>query len=452
MNISILTPPSPRGPGMIMSPAIDIAYLVALLKKEHTLKLYDLRLHCLKRDDYYKKKGIDLAVYADKNRCLDHFKDTDMTLDAYSQKILEVVSFEDTDAIILSISVCQQLALQYLLPALCLAQKIKKDYPRKKTILTGNCPQKHAGAIISAFPFIDAIIFEGNEDALLDYIKNSHSNVPIPGIDYRNDSTVISCREKRHVDINDLPAPDFGLYDLGAYRVNDKLVLPYEISRGCIKNCFFCYYIHKNSIQYKRVEKVTADLRHMIDTYGTYLFHFVDAEINFSSDYISKMAPAFKEKLPEIKWSALAIPNMSKSDIVDLKEAGCVQLRWGVEYVSKTMLRRIKKDITPESIVESIQNAHMLGINNYVTCITGLPGETERNIYETKAFIQKHAHAIDSLMECPYGEFELGQFSLKELDQGSRARQGGNRLRQYYGICNRLGIKDKDIITFLTEG
>ena len=182
MNIAIVIPPCPRGPGMIMSPALDIAYLVALLKKEHTLKLYDLRLHCLKRDDYYRRMGIDLDVYADKNRCLKHLRDTDPTLDACNQKILKEISFEGTDVIVLSISVCQQLALQYLLPALCLAQRIKGNYPDKKIILTGNCPRKHAGGIINAFPFIDAIIFEGNEDALLDYLQEGVSRASIPGI------------------------------------------------------------------------------------------------------------------------------------------------------------------------------------------------------------------------------------------------------------------------------
>ena len=449
MNIAIVMPPSPRGPGMIMSPALDIAYLVAIFKREHAFKLYDLRLHCLKQDGHYKKMGVNLDVYADKTRCLKHLKNPDQTLEAYDQKILEEISYKNMDVVILSISVCQQLALQYLLPALCLAQRMKKDSPDKKIILTGNCPLKHAKVIIDAFEFIDAIIFEGNEGALGDYLNNGDSHIPIPGICYRNGIQVISCDEKRRTDINDLPTPDFDLYDLAAYRVNGKLVLPYEISRGCIKNCFFCYYIHKNSIQYKNVQKVTADLKYLVDKYGTYLFHFVDAEINFSSDYLSQLTPAFKESLPEIKWSALAIPNMSRSQIINLKEAGCVQLRWGVEYFSPTMLRRIRKDTTTKSIVESIQNAHLLGINNYLTCITGLPGETERNILETKAFIRKYAYAIDSLMECPYGE--LGQFSLKELTQNTGAPPSGNRLRQYQGICSRMGIKDKDIIAFLTE-
>lgn len=434
---------------MIVSPALDLAYLTAYLKKKHAVKLYDLRIHCLKQDDYYKLHGVNLDVFSDKIRCLRHMISSDSEIKQVLETTLKDVALDITNAVIISISACQQFALQYLLSAVCHAKHIKSLHPKIDIILTGNCPDKYAKAILKLFPFIDAIVFEGNEDAILDYFNLSNEVLEIPGIYYRRNQEIVSSSKERNIDINSLPTPDFSLFDLKQYKINGQHVLPYELSRGCVKNCFFCYYIHKNSIKIKDIQKVICDLRSIMDKYNTHLFHFVDAEINFNQDYLYSMAKEFQKSLPEIKWSALAIPNMNENELKALKEAGCVQLRWGVEYVSEPMLERIRKDTTKESIISSLLLAHKLGINNYITCITGLPGETEKDILDTKAFITKFAFAIDSFMECPYGQ--LGQFPLAELVPKATRIKQKKRNRQYYETCAQLGIKDTDIIEFLTK-
>jgi hypothetical protein len=55
-NIGVFLSPSPRGPGMIKSPPLDIANLVAILKENtaYNIKLFDSRAHSINRDFFWE--------------------------------------------------------------------------------------------------------------------------------------------------------------------------------------------------------------------------------------------------------------------------------------------------------------------------------------------------------------------------------------------------------------
>ena len=434
-NIMIVLPPALKGPGMIKSPPLDIANLVAILRlnANHNIILADFRKNVLNNSFFYQERGIDLSIFNDFKRCMRHFLNEDVEINGNVNRILSGTNFDRLGYVVISVTVLEQFPLSYLMSALCLAKRIKKECPAIKIIFFGNCPRDHIHKITRLFKFIDAFPMGGNEFFVSDYIQRSPAGLT-----------------KGQMPLDRFPPPDFSLFDLESYKSNARLVLPYELSRGCINSCGYCYYIHKGTINIKEPLKAVAELMMLSREYGTDRFHLMDATINLDVDWLMRFCDLLGEQHRKIKFSALAIPNMHQLLLDKLKKAGCVQLRWGVESGSERMLKRINKGTTKESIKDTLAYAHLIGINNYITLISGLACELESDVDETRAFIQEIASYVDSAQECIYGElgfFSLAAFGSLKNNLKVQRREGRNK-----GILERLNIGQEDIVDFMTRG
>jgi hypothetical protein len=453
-TIGIFLAPSPKGPGMIKSPPLDIANLMAILKRneKYNIKLFDLRINIINNEFSWERKGIYLNIFNDFKRCFNHILVKRDPLVSYiSRKILKEINLENMRFLIFSVAVLEQFSLQYLVSSLSIAKELKAIKPEIKLLFFGNCPKKHVRIIMKNFRFLDAFLEDGNEFSALDYIKNAEAKQSIPGICIRENNELIFSNLKRKLNLNHHLLPDFSFFNIESYKSNNKLVLPYEVSRGCINNCFFCYYIHKNKISYKNIDKVIRDLRALSDKYNTPYFHFMDAAINFDENYLNELCDRFAKKLPNLKWSALAIPNINYELLVKLKMSGCIQLRWGVEYGSERMLKIIGKKTNLRGIKETLKNSHNLGIYNYITLLSGLETEREKDIERTKEFIRDMFPYIDSAKECVWGE--LGHFSIVNLDSllSNRKRTISSDRERYSHFLRNYKIPSEDIIEIMTS-
>ena len=451
-TIGIFLPPSPKGPGMIKSPPLDVANLIAILKlNKYSLKLFDLRADIINRDGFRNQRLMDIELFNDFKRCLQHILAKEEVYISYiSQQILKEINLKNIKTLIFSITVLEQFPLQYLTASLCIAKQLKKVNPAIKIVFFGSYPKSHARRIMECFQFLDAFLEDGNEFSVLGYIKKYKKHIPIEGIIYRQGDALIYANKNRVLDLNKFPLPDFINFDLKKYKCNNKLVLPYEISRGCINNCFFCYYIHKGRIVSKDINKVTDELKYLSHKYNTGYFHFMDAAINFDEEYLDKLCEAFIKKLLHIQWSALAMPNISNALLGKMKKAGCAQLRWGVEYASERLLKIINKKTNLKGIKQTIKNAYSLGIYNYITLLSGLDIEKEKDIEKTKEFIREMSEYINSVQECVWGK--LGYFSIAHLDNLLNKNQEKEipRREKFRSVLKSYNIPSEDIIEVLT--
>lgn len=461
-NIGILLPPSPRGPGMIKSPALDVANMISILKseKEHNVQLFDLRAHTVAKDSFWKKRGVDLSIFNDFNLCFKHVLiKNSLKINVTVKKILKETALDGINFVIFFVSILEQFSLQYFTSALCIAYQLKKTDPSMKIIFSGNCPQKHIRQIMHDFKFLDAFLEDGNEHAISEYIKNFETSKALKSVIYREGTKLIHPKGKIPLLLNKFPEPDFSLFDLEKYKSNGKLIFPYELSRGCINNCFFCYYIYKGGkIHKKSYKKAVKELICLRNKYNVKVFHFIDAEINFDNDYLKNFCTELLKEKADISWSALAVPTNLDSDLLKLmKESGCVQLRFGVESGGSDLLKIIKKNTNIPEMSKILKDAHCAGIYTYITLINGLPMERQEDILGTKKFLYKNKQYIDSSTVCDYGE--LGHFGVHVLENllfkikpekiSPDVHLTGKILRDY---SKRIGLKQEDIINdFLSK-
>lgn len=363
------------------------------------------------------------------------------------KQILSGTNFDGLGYAVFSVSVLEQFSLPLLMSSACLAKQVKKEFPETKIIFFGNCPDAHIEKIIRIFKLIDAFPMGGNEFYVADYIQGRTEGVA-NGVYYRKNGEVFSPQKVKAIKLDSFPLADFSMFDSESYNSNGRLVLPYELSRGCINRCFFCYYIYKGMINLKDPTKAVNELLILSRKYGVDRYHFTDATINLDPDWLMRFCDLLGEKNEKVKWCALVTPNMPSLMLDKLKAAGCVQLRWGVETGSERILKKINKGTTKGSIKNTLAYAHSIGINNYITLISGLAGELESDVEETKVFVQEIAPYVDSAQECVYGE--LGHFPLTVFGPLKKKASVIRRGVRYKDTLERLNIGREDIIDFLS--
>jgi len=93
------------------------------------------------------------------------------------------------------------------------------------------------------------------------------------------------------------------------------------------------------------------------------------------------------------------LPSGTRSEAIDdevaewLHRSGCRNLSYSPESGSPAVLKRIKKRITTDAVIDSIASSHRQGM--YVKCniIFGFPGETMKEVLESYWFIVRMATA-----------------------------------------------------------
>lgn len=278
----------------------------------------------------------------------------------------------------------------------------KEINPKVLTVMGG----PHASAIpertLRECPSLDVVVCGEGEITFLEVLRSASLD-NVKGIVYRSGETIISNAPRDHVhDIDDLPYPAWDLFPLDAYRgflVRNFsaqsgvpiLQLPIISSRGCPFKCIFCYKT-LSGFRAREAVKVIDELEYNIKAYGAIDFFFVDGTFGVNRE---KGEEICDEIIKRGLNSKIAFEVETRVNIMNdrfmgkLKNAGCVQVYFGVESGDPEMLKIIKKDITLEMAERAVALAKKHRIITTCTFVICLPNETKKAIKRTYRFAKK---------------------------------------------------------------
>ena len=187
------------------------------------------------------------------------------------------------------------------------------------------------------------------------------------------------------------------MYEQGVIRppseANSLLV---RVTRNCPWNqCVFCPAYKGTKFSKRSVEEVKGDIDSMAKEYGGYGF----VESVFLQDADSLLLPTadlleilkhLKQKFPDIKRitsyaRAKTLKRKSVEELKELKAAGLTRIHTGMESGSATVLKMIKKGITPDDIIEGGTRVMEAGISLSEYIMPGIGGRSlsEEHAIET---------------------------------------------------------------------
>ena len=194
-------------------------------------------------------------------------------------------------------------------------------------------------------------------------------------------------------DIDGLPLPARDLLHVDDVVIPDRLAATdtrmahVMFSRGCPFPCSFCA-AGQTRIQYRSGASARRELEHLIAAYGIGGFAIVDdnfivnkAKVGDICDHIADLG---------LRWSALSrVDTVDASLLQRMARAGCIEIKYGMESGSETLLRAMRKNTKRAQIKRAVRMAADAGIAAKVFVIHGYPGESAETTAETISLLDE---------------------------------------------------------------
>lgn len=186
-------------------------------------------------------------------------------------------------------------------------------------------------------------------------------------------------------DLDELPIPDFDLFDfpnLEHCRTKTAIVM---MSRGCLFSCTYCgnsqfrqvYPNRKKYARFRSPENAILYLETLLAKYPWIEFiNFRDAIFNMYSDWFDTFIELYRERIHLPFTGNLRLDIMTEDTVRRMKEAGCYMIDVGVESGDWDIRRKyLKRMMTDEQMKNAFAWFHKYGITSLTYNIVGLPHE-----------------------------------------------------------------------------
>ena len=284
--------------------------------------------------------------------------------------------------------------LNQLFSSLFFAKQLKRDYPDIKVVLGGHCASSDLGiSLLRNFDFIDYCIDGEGEipfTSLLDYLSSSGgmAQKDVPGLIYRDSDSVVINPRKQLTSLDELPDPDYKHYfdviDNHPYFDNTciETFVPIEGGRGCTHKCAFCSdRIQMNGYRSKSPKVIAKQLSRMSRRYRSLSFKFTDLRTHPKKDNELFNLILKQKKDYNLYYDIRA--DVDKSLIASMRAAGVKNVLIGIEALSTSLLRKMKKGVRAIDNLQVMKYCEELGIQHISNLILSFPTESQMDVDET---------------------------------------------------------------------
>lgn len=247
--------------------------------------------------------------------------------------------------------------------------------------------------------FIDSFdvvaIGEGEQTMLeLAQAVENHSDFnDIKGIMFKEKGRIVATPARDFAgDLDKIPFPSRELFDNQAYKNYYSRNFGYTTtaiitSRGCPFQCDFCSRpIFGNTFRSRTANNIVQEVE-AVQKLGYQRVWFADDCFTLNRGRLMEICEELNRRNIMIGWECL-----SRVDTVDLsvaekmKNAGCVQVFFGIESGNNGILKIMKKQATVEQAKKAVHTFKRTGIQVGAFFILGYPGESEETILDTVNF------------------------------------------------------------------
>jgi radical SAM superfamily enzyme YgiQ (UPF0313 family) len=188
-----------------------------------------------------------------------------------------------------------------------------------------------------------------------------------------------------------LPDPDFIMTNRLS---NTNLKMTHVmICQGCPFSCNFCASQQKQ-MQYRSTWHIRQELQHLKDNYKIGGFAVVGDNFLVNKRRVRSICESISSL--DLEWSTLSRVDAVDYDSLEvMHDAGCIEIKFGVESGSELILRAMGKGISVNQIYNAIKMTHSVGIKVKVFIIHGYPGENMETTQETVTLLSDLSDKIE---------------------------------------------------------
>ena len=292
-----------------------------------------------------------------------------------------------------------------------LANTIKKYSSAK--VLVGNAQPSIAPQdfLYEDSPFDIVVRGEGELTLkqLLSEYDDAGDNSHINGIAYMEKGSIKITANRKLMDLSECGMPAYHKIDMNWYAKPSKYIIRrllascavIYIGRGCPFKCAFCASnsvwqtndkTKTNSVVRNRpINSVIEELTILQDKYKFDFFYIMDDTFGIKEKDIYDFCEAYRKSGLKMLWGATTRGSCIQSEeiVKAMKDAGCIQLDFGVETGSPKLLKLINKGVTINQTIRAFSLCNANGVRTFANILLNLPEETEEDLVLTQELLEK---------------------------------------------------------------
>ncbi|MBI2458992.1 MAG: B12-binding domain-containing radical SAM protein [Parcubacteria group bacterium] len=217
---------------------------------------------------------------------------------------------------------------------------------------------------------IDVVVIGPGEETILEIVDefSSRNFSKIKGVCYKQDDSIYRTDERKlkrgldHLPViparHLLPIED----NIMSNRLsNTSLKMTHVMfTQGCPYSCNFCA-SQQRKMQYRSAWHIQKELIHLIKTYSIEGFAVVGDNFLVNKEKTRNICGIIAGL--DLKWSTLSRVDTVEYDILEtMYDAGCIEIKFGVESGSDKMLKAMGKNISLDQICNAIKITNSVGI------------------------------------------------------------------------------------------
>jgi anaerobic magnesium-protoporphyrin IX monomethyl ester cyclase len=267
-------------------------------------------------------------------------------------------------------------------------------------------------------PYIDYVVVGEGEYTFLELIRHLENKTDVGALagvcSIRKDGKPVYAGDRPFiVDLDVLPDPDWELLDIGAY----KKYFILNTSRGCPYRCTFCYNqkFNKGRRSDFSAPRIIGWMEYLNNRHGIKYFDFLEDNFTFNKKRLDEFLELMIHGDNQVTWGCESrISGVSKELLMKMKQAGCVDLTFGVESGSPRVLQFLKKNIEVDDVTRVIEWCHEIGIKTAINLMFGLPHETDEDVEMSFNLIRKCKPLfVDAIIYRPFPGTELFDYCIE---------------------------------------
>lgn len=243
----------------------------------------------------------------------------------------------------------------------------------------------------------------------------------VKGIGYKDENNNIHITYPRDLeDIEELPQFDFSLINVENYISSNSIsvyqrefplfkekikIMPILTGLGCPYKCQFCInVILKRRYRFRSANSIVQEIKRLQQNYGANTFLFLDEDFFINKKRVLELASLAEKERLRFNWRMWCRVDHFKENYINsellkhLSDIGYGSMVMGGESANPEILNGLKKGITPDQIMKSLEYLSGTTIFPRYSFMVGLENESIEQIKNTYRFcirMTKINHMVD---------------------------------------------------------
>lgn len=215
----------------------------------------------------------------------------------------------------------------------------------------------------------------------------------IKGLVWKEDEKIFLNQKEIIENLDELPFPARELLENNKYAnpVCSKKTTSIITTRGCPFSCIFCSRAVRGKIYNERsIENVIEEIKEVIEKFRIEYITFMDETFTYNQKRAEEIAREIIKNKLRFNWAAQTRVNLVSFELLKIfKEAGCVNLSFGVESGKEEVRKILNKPVSFNEYKKFVEDCRKLGIETNAYYMLGHPTEKLEDIKETINFAKK---------------------------------------------------------------